>query len=151
MASLYTHAIIMTEAGKLRLMSAADQFEPVMMSPVVFPSPEGRTEQTTSPEVNLYEDYQPVVISPFTPSFLDLPAQMSSTPKKPRRHSNPRVRRCSSFLRRKSSPPPTGKMAGCTPPVPLHGRKLVVPNAEKVKRSLIEKFAECSEDEDLTF
>ena len=145
MASLYKHAIVMTEVGKLRLMSATDQFEPLMMSP------EGRTEQTTSPEVNLYEDYQPVVISPFTPSFLDLPAQMNSTPKKPRRHSNPRVRRCSSFLRRKSSPPPTGKMAGCTPPVPLHGRKLVVPNAEKVKRSLIEKFAECSEDEDLTF
>ena len=152
MASLQKHAITMTEAGKLRLMSAvSDQFEPVMMSPVVFPSSEERTEQTASPEINLYEDYEPVVISPFTPSFLDLPAEMTSAAKKPRRHSNPRVRRCSSFLRRRSSPPPTEKMAGCTPPAPLHSRKLVFSSAEKVKRSLIEKFAECSEDEEMTF
>ena len=131
---------------RMQFVSAVEQFqqyEPVVLSPIVLPSPEGR--QPAAHELDLYEDYQPVVLSPLTSSLLQsIVDKPKTTSKKQRRLKNPRMRRES--LQCKASPPPSGNMAGCTPPAPLQGKRLVAPCALKAKRCLFDKFAYCSKE-----
>ena len=123
------------------------QYEPVAQSPSLLPSPEGR--QPSTPEIDLYEDYQPVVLSPLTPLFYQVIVDRPKTTTQKQKVRNPQARRTS--LQCRVSLSPSAKMAGCTPPKPLQDRGLVVPSASKVKRCLSEEFVDCNKESVMTF